>query len=340
MKKIILLYTVFAILYTGCKDAETQKEKVFPVKTQQAKREYIANTVTVMGTVQSKVHAWAQSTIEGTVQSLAVREGTRVREGQVLCYIMSQESQNMLGQARLEYEKALREAGNDKSEETGNRVENAKKELAIAKNMFRPVPAVSPVSGTVISKTIENGSTVEVKQKLIEIADLNRLVIKTAVSENVVSKIRRGQRARVTLYGDSEKSINGKVSVVAPGVNLQTRTADVEIGVAKKYDFMKPGMTASVELVTDSRSGALVVPLEAILTDATGNKRVFKVKDGKAVATRIETGIENNASAEVLSGLQPGDEIVVLGQENLKNGVKVSMGKEQAGETGTEGTIK
>jgi RND family efflux transporter MFP subunit len=164
------------------------------------------------------------------------------------------------------------------------------------------------------------------KQPLIEIADLSRLMVKTAVSEDVVSKLRRGQRVKVTLYSDTEKSISGVISMVTPGVNFQTRTAGVEIAIPRGGDI-KPGMTCAVEFVKAERSGAITVPLEAVLTDIQGNKKVFLVKEGKAVAAPIVTGIEDNTRAEVLTGVNAGDDIVVLGQDNLKHGVKVKIAK-------------
>lgn len=336
MKKAMILVALVSMISIACKKAGPPPEKTFPVKTETVARGYIASIATVMGSVDSKVHSWVQSTIEGTVQSLTVREGSRVREGQVLCYIMPPDSLNMLGQARLEYERTKHEAGGDNSDDARARINEAEKEFAIAKTLFRPVPIVSPANGTVISKTIENGSTVASKQPLIEIADLNNLVIKTSVSEDLVSRLRCGQKVRVTLYADAERTFDGRISVINPGVNLQTRTAGVEVVVGQRSSSMMPGMTVSVEFVTDARNGALTVPIEAVLTDVSGNKRVFVVKDGKAVAARIVTGIENNNRVEILSGLKQGDDIVVLGQENLKEGVKVAVGGETKKEKTTE----
>ncbi len=315
---------VLAIALAGCKKAGTQQEKVFPVKTAPVTVGYIATTMTVMGTVDSRVHAWAQATAEGTIQSLAVAEGNQVSEGQVLCYIMPQDSQNMLGQARLEYERVKRAAVRNKDDEARIKVQEAEREYNLAKNLFKRIPITAPVSGTVISKTVENGTTVAVKQPLIEIADLGRLIVKTAVSEDVVSKLRSGQKVKVTLYSETDKSFMGTISMVTPGVNFQTRTAGVEISIPQRREI-KPGMTCAVEFVTAARSGAVIVPLEAIIADLQGNKKVFTVKEGKAVAIPIVTGIEDNTRAEVISGVSPGDEIVVMGQDNLKNGVKVKI---------------
>jgi HlyD family secretion protein len=160
------------------------------------------------------------------------------------------------------------------------------------------------VSGTVISKTVENGTTVALKQPLIEIADLGRLIVKTAVSEDVVSKLRAGQKVKVTLYSDKEKSFQGTISIVAPGVNFQTRTAGVEISIPQRRGIL-PGMTCAVEFVIAARSGVVIVPLESVLSDLQGNRKLFTVKDGKAVAVPVVTGVEDNTRTEILSGVNP-----------------------------------
>jgi multidrug efflux pump subunit AcrA (membrane-fusion protein) len=140
---IILTIATFPIL-NGCKKKDAPQEKLFPVRTAPASTGSIATTMTVMGTVDSKVHAWAQATAEGTVQSLSVAEGSRVGEGQVLCYIMPPDSQNMLGQARLEYERVKRAAGKDQDEKSKIKLQEAKREYSLAENLFKRLPIVAP----------------------------------------------------------------------------------------------------------------------------------------------------------------------------------------------------
>jgi multidrug efflux pump subunit AcrA (membrane-fusion protein) len=330
MKKTAV-FIIVALLFVspGCKNKETEKEKIFPVKTVRLARGPIAVFVTVMGSVDSKTHSWVIAPAEGTVSSLAVREGDRIGEGGILFYIMPPDYQSMLGQARIEYQAskhANQAAGESDRDSAAAALSEAEARYNSAKKLFKRVPVVSPVSGTILSKNVENGTNVTLKQPLIEIADLNRLIIKTAVSEDIVSKLRRGQRVKVKLYADTENSIPGVISVITPGVNYQTRTAGIEISVPRSNP-LKPGMTCAVEFVTVSRSDAISVPLEAVMTDVKGRKKVFIVKNGKAASAYIDTGIESNTRIEILSGVNVGDEIVVMGQDNLKDGVKVKMSR-------------
>ena len=213
-------------------------------------------------------------------------------------------------------------------EEARKAFEEADVMLKSAYKLYRPVPAVSPVNGTVLSKTIENGSNVSLKQNLVEVADLGRLIVRSAVTEELVSKIRVGQSVKLRLQSNVDVPLIGRITAINPGINFQSRTAGVEIGIPR-VKSLRPGMTCAVEFVTEKRDGAAVAPIESVLLDYQGNKTVFLVKDGKARLVPVSTGIESNTGIEITKGVNFGDELVVMGQDNLKNGAEVKMMEEK-----------
>jgi RND family efflux transporter MFP subunit len=337
MKRFIIIVIILTLfLITGCKQQPKQEEKILPVKTIIIKPGNIFSYVSVMGSVDSKTHTWIKATAEGFVKSLAVKEGSYVHEGQIVCYIMPVDSQNMLGQAQLEYTIAKREyesADEMNKEMAKAKYEEAQKMLQSSYNLYKPVPAVSPVNGTVLSKTVENGTMVSLKQNLVEIADLNKLIIRASLPEELISKLKVGDGVTVRVQNDSqEMRFKGRISVITFGINPMSKTAGVEINISPN-SILKPGMTSVVDFVTDHRSGTIVVPVESILLDYQGNKKVFIVKDGKAVEKTVITGIESNTEIEIRQGLSFGDELVVMGQENCKNGMKVKVMKQQQEKT-------
>ncbi|MGL4368685.1 MAG: efflux RND transporter periplasmic adaptor subunit, partial [Spirochaetota bacterium] len=203
MRKAPIVYAniLFLLIFAaGCKDKSAPPKKVFPVKTMTIVPKSISSSITVMGTVDSLSHTWIIATAEGTIKELKVREGSYVTEGEVLCYIMPVESQNMISQAKVEYSRAktaLANADEASREEAGKSFREAELMLKSASTLYKSVPAVSSVSGTILSKSIDIGSYVSPKQNLIEVADLNRLIVRSAVSEDLVSKIRTGQKVKV-----------------------------------------------------------------------------------------------------------------------------------------------
>ncbi len=333
MRRLAIIFMIIGLfLVSGCKEKPKQEEKIIPVKTMIIKPKDIHSRVSVMGTVDSKVHTWIKATTEGFVKSLAVKEGSYIYEGQVACYIMPVDSQNMLGQAQLEYNRAKREYENaDEShkEMAKMKLEEMQRMLQSSYDLYKPVPAVSPVSGTVLSKTIENGSMVSLKQNLIEIADLQKLIVRSSLPEDLISKVKVGDSAWVHVQNDSQNiSLQGRITVITFGINPISKTAGVEIQI-QRNSLLKPGMTAVVDFITDRSVKTIVVPVESVLIDYQGNKKVFIVQEGKAVEKKVITGIESNTEIEIRQGLSFGDELVVLGQENCKNNAKVKVMKQQ-----------
>ncbi|MGB9721501.1 MAG: efflux RND transporter periplasmic adaptor subunit [bacterium] len=322
-----IFITLLILLVSTCAKKESVQEKVFPVNVLTLTPKTINSTISVSGTVDSKVHTWVSSPVEGTVSSLNIVEGDNVNSGKILCYIMPVDQQNLLGQAhadfeqaRMNYEKSIEQNKDDLAQ----KLKEAETRLESAKKLYKPIPVVSPIKGTVISKNIEVGTNVSVKQPLIEIANLNQLIIKSAVSEEHISKIKLGQTIKVKVHSLKDTFLIGKISVITPGVRTESRTADIEISTPQDKR-LRPGMTASLELVVEQKQNAMVIPQDILIVKPNGDKYVFIAEGDTAKMVKITTGIESNTEVEVTSGLKEGDKVVILGQENLKDGVKIKL---------------
>jgi membrane fusion protein (multidrug efflux system) len=329
--KILLLALAFM---SACAKKEQPREKLFPVRVSVLQPKSISSIITLAGTVDSKIHTWVSSPVEGSVSSLKVIEGNNINAGEILCYIMPVDQQNLLGQAQADYEQAklaYEKASEQEKDEFAKKLDEAKERLESARKLYQPIPVVSPIEGTVISKNIEIGSNVSVKQPLIEIASLKQLIIKSAVSEEYISQIKLGQTVKVKIHSIGDSVFTGKISVITPGVRTETRTADIEVSIP--YDKrVKPGMTATLEIVVAQKQNALVVPQDILIIKPNGEKYVFIAEEDKAKMVKITTGIESNTEVEVTSGLKEGDKVVILGQENLKDGVKIKLPEIKKGE--------
>jgi RND family efflux transporter MFP subunit len=339
MKKTIfslIAVLILSILLQGCQKKEKQQEKVFPVEVIKLQPKGISKTIALAGTVDSKVHTWVNSPVEGSILSLKVSEGDGVKAGDVLCYVMPAEYFNMFGQAQSDYEQSLNDYSNAaESEKTQlkEKLNEVKNRLEFAKKLYKAVPLVSPVKGVVVSKTIETGDNVSVKQPLIEIADLQQIIVKSAIAEDYVSKIRLNQPAKIKLHSFPDEALSGKVSVIAPAVQVESRTSYFEISLSADKR-LKPGMTATVELAVEHREGVLAVPQESVMVTSDGGKYVFVVENELAKKVKITSGVESNMEAEIITGLKKGDMVVITGQESLKDGVKVKIPESKSEKNG------
>lgn len=201
----------------------------------------------------------------------------------------------------------------------------------------------SPVSGIVSSLLVEKGERVVGTQQMagtqmMTIADLSRMEVRVDVNENDIVRLSLGDTTLIDVdsYSNLNKKFKGIVTSIANTANTKT-SADavtefkVKIRIlnssyedlvreGNKYPF-RPGMTASVEIITTSKPGALAIPLAAVTTretqvdtlagGSTKNKElVFVSENGIAKIRTIKTGISDYENIEVLEGLKEGDEII------------------------------
>ena len=105
---------------------------------------------------------------------------------------------------------------------------------------------------------------------------------------------------------------------------MKIRTADVEIQADNREHRLKPGMFARVNLVVQRRNGALMLSKESLLRES-GPSRVFVHDSAKASLRKVTLGLEGERYIEVLGGLQEGDEIIVAGHYELRDGMPVKV---------------
>ncbi len=328
---------LIAFLIGGCGGSKQNSESSAPlqkkkpgVKIMVLKPQPIASKIKAIGTIDSRVRTWVNAPSEGTVLSLDIREGNAVSPGSVIGYIMSGDQQNLLALAQTEYDQARSIAHDD----SAANVKTLKLRLDAAKSLYKPVPVVCPIKGVVITKAVEPGAIVAARQQLAEIADVQQLIVKSAISEQFASTVKIGQKVRLIVSGN-DSSFVGIVSLIYPSVDIRSRTMGVEITLGSRKD-LRPGMSAVVEFIIASHPSALSVPYDAVLVRPSGEKIVFTFSDSTAHVHTVTTGIETNSVIEITAGLTAGDKVIVMGQDNIKDSavVKVMDAAAQGGKGG------
>jgi membrane fusion protein (multidrug efflux system) len=107
---------------------------------------------------------------------------------------------------------------------------------------------------------------------------------------------------------------------------MRTRTAEVEI---LDDVGLVPGMFARLTLKLKTEKETVVAPLEAVIVTPKGLRIAYVLEDGKAVQRKITTGIESGGRVQILSGVKPGEQLVVAGNEKLKDGIEVRLSGEK-----------
>jgi RND family efflux transporter MFP subunit len=187
-------------------------------------------------------------------------------------------------------------------------------------------PVVSTISGTVLQKPLSPGDTVSAGSAIYVIGDLSSLVVETFVPERFSTAMRLGLPAQVSFEAMPGETFQAEISELSPVLDPQSRTLRIRLRFAGSRDpRIRAGMFATVSLVTGSRRNVPVIPRASVIN--TYGKWIVFVVDGNGTAERreISLGMESEETVEILSGLEPGERVVVAGQNFLSDGDPVRV---------------
>jgi membrane fusion protein, multidrug efflux system len=297
----------------------------------------IAREVVVPGTVQPIRTLAVNSQTSGALLAVAVEEGSRVAAGQVLARVDAREIEAQVRSAQAQYEVAR--AARERAEQLRERQvitvaeyerdraahDAARAQLDQLRTRLGFSVIRAPSAGVVTAKTVEAGDVVSPQTRLFEIADISTLVVPVRVSELDVVRLSAGDAVRVTLDAYPERPLEGRIRRVFPSADPATRLVPVEVALTGgAAGVARPGFMARVSLALGTREGVLLVPQSAVV-GAAGAQAVFVVADGAAERRPVVTGLTSQGLVEIVSGVEEGDPVVVVGNHDLRDGATVRV---------------
>jgi Cu(I)/Ag(I) efflux system membrane fusion protein len=176
----------------------------------------------------------------------------------------------------------------------------------------REIAVPSPASGYVVEKDVVQGASVQPGMRLFRIAGMDRVWVEAEVYESELPRVRTGQSAVVTLPYLPGEELRGRVSLILPALNPESRTGRVRIEIANRNGALRPDMYADVLLRTEGKE-APMVPESAVIY--TGPRQIVFVDmgEGRFRQQEVRLGAKSGDAFEVLSGLRPGDRVVTSG---------------------------
>jgi len=177
---------------------------------------------------------------------------------------------------------------------------------------------MAPFHGEIIRKHVDPGALVSPSTPLVTLVHTETLKIVANVLERDIPLMKIGMKAKIRTEAYPDKIFEGKVARLNAALELATRTLQAEIYIPNPGGLLKPGMFAKLEVVLSEKPQTLIIPRHAVVEER-GTKSVFIVKGGQAFRKSIVTGYEQDQLIEVLEGVSEGDQVVVRGQEMLKD---------------------
>lgn len=270
----------------------------------------------------------------GVVARILVEEGAAVRQGQPLAVLddaewrlQARQSAARAQAARdaLERGRALQERGllaDQEVERLRSDAEVAAADAALAELRVQNASIVAPMAGVVTHRQVEQGQMVGTNTVAFTVADLGRLEVDVGVPEREAGRVRVGQPARLRAEG-SGPGVVARVARVRPVVDAASGTVQVTVEVdPQQAGGLRAGQFVNVDIVTETLEGRFAVPRTAVLVDGS-SPRVYRVVNGFAEEVSVQVGGSHGERVEIRSGLERGDSVVIVGQDNLRPGAPV-----------------
>lgn len=279
------------------------------------------------------------------IKEIYVDEGIRVSKGQKLALLddvntSTYETQVANAKANLEnvqinYDRAveLLKIGGGTQQNVDQmqlQLTNAKNTLASAERTLRNVKEntllVSPINGIVTARNYDPGDMTGTLP-ILTVAQVQPVKIIINVSESELSHIKKGMPAEVKFDTYGDELFQGVITMVAPTVDSNSRTFGVEITVQNPDSRILPGMFGRVKLNLGVAYHVVVPDRAVVKQPGSGNHYVYVYSNGKVSYNKVELGQRLGDSYELLSGVEPGSQVVISGQAKLADGAQVEISK-------------
>ena len=350
---LILISVMVSLMFVACtKEKKEQPEIAVNVRIATAEKKKIQPYLETTGTLKANEEVAVSSEVDGIVRQIRVDEGSPVNKGTLLVeineidYILDwkrseaalKQAEANLANAKAEYKRKntlyqeeliTRQQFDDITTKIAlaeAEIDRAKATLSISKEKLTRTKVYSPLNGAVKEKRVSVGDYVRNGTPLLQLITINPLKLNFTISEKDAASIKIGQEVAFSVDSYADKQFKGRVSLLYPNVEEKTRTLQAEALVPNADHLLKPGYFARTLIYTAAPREVVLAPITALLYD-NAVIRIFVVDGDKARERVVKIGGKYGEFVEVLEGLKEMEQIVVIGQNNLSEGVKVNVAR-------------
>jgi len=336
VKKRILWIVIVAIVAIGgitlaSRFFFSNKEEPHPHESLVAvERGDIVRIVSATGFLSSQASEEVKFSKHGRIRAIIVQEGDYVKEGQILATLEDDQeklsllqAENSLKEAESELESARLSSPKNVVEKKERQLRERKLQLELRRKDLGDTLLKAPFSGRVSKIHVEkgeiiSGEAVSASQKILRLIDTSRLFAEVAVDEVDIRQLKSGQRTEVMIDAYPDEIFSGKVVYIAPETTSSQGlvVVEVKIELEKADPRLKPGFTASADIIVEEARNALFLPVEAV-NETEGGNFVMISKEGSPTMRKVTLGISDGTNVEIKRGLEEGETVLSSGLSRM-----------------------
>jgi membrane fusion protein (multidrug efflux system) len=315
--------------------AKAPAQPAIPVAVDPARVGPIASYYTATATLEAEKEAEVLARVTGIIESLGCEEGDVVQKGRPLLQIEAGEYRLRLQQAEAAkaslldrhnrmkgmFEQQLVSA--EEFEAATNELKSAEAADELARLDLSYTTVRAPFGGKIVRRLVDVGQSVSAGTALFVVSDFDPLLAVVHVPSKEFKKLQPNQPVQLVL--DSNKArLEGRIKLVSPVIDPASGTIKITIEIPSYPQGTRPGDFAEVRIVTERHEASTIIPKIAVFTDR-GDQVVYVAADTTAERRVVEVGFQDDLNAEILSGVQNGEQVVVKGQRSLKHGAAIKV---------------
>ncbi|MCU0951568.1 MAG: efflux RND transporter periplasmic adaptor subunit [Burkholderiaceae bacterium] len=307
-----------------------------PVEVITLTAQRVIEELQAVGTLRSNQSVLLRTEVTGRVERIGFRDGTAVKQGQLLIGLDAALNEAEVAQAKAELELAkanLKRTADlaSKNFVSGSAQDTAESNvqvlaarLQLAQARLAKMRVLAPFDGVVGIRTVSVGDVVRDGTDLVNVEDISRLKVDFRLPERAFTQLKVGLPIEVVTDALPGGTYRGRIDAINPRIDAAGRSLEVRAELPNADGRLRPGMFARVRVVVADRPSAYLVPEEAIVPQGD-SFFVFRVVDGVARRVPVKLGVRRDGQVELLDNVKAGDRIVTAGVRVQRDGQQVRV---------------
>jgi membrane fusion protein (multidrug efflux system) len=341
-RALVLIAGLLAIVgFAGCKKKQASAGPpsgfATTVIAAEAKRQPIAETLALVGTLAANEFIEVKSETDGTIAEILFREGQPVKKGDLLIHL----DESKLAAALAEAEANLKLSGTtferskqlfrdklipqQEFDQAAAIFQANEATVELRKRLLQDTRIYAPFAGIAGARSISPGQVIGRNTTLTWLVDLETVKAEFNVPERFLSEVKLGQPVQLSVAAYPKEKFQGEIYFLAPQVDPNTRTLLMKARIPNGDYKLKPGMFANLDLTLTLRENAIVIPESALISQGDRTSVYVIGADGNAQVRLVKVGLRLPNQLEILAGLETGEKVVAEGIQKVRPGAPVKI---------------